>query len=269
MAKRRRQAVQQYHDRVAGRYDDSYDDLYWQWHDSLTWDHLKPHVPSRHGAQTADFGCGTGKWGLRLLGAGCRVTFVDISIKMIEQSRAKVAEAPGSDRASFVQADLVDLSALPADTFELATAFGEPIAASRDPRETLRQMRRTLTPGGILVATFDNRLAAIEFYLQKGDVDALQRFIRDGRTHWLTNDVDEQFEIHTHAPADVRKLLESTGFEVLDMIGKTVLPMRHYRAMLAEPSARRALSAVEKSLWRDPAAIGRAAHIQVAARRAE
>ncbi|RJP34106.1 MAG: class I SAM-dependent methyltransferase [Phycisphaerales bacterium] len=267
MPRRQRQPVQRYHDRVASRYDASYDDVYWQWHDSLTWHHLKTYVPREHGAETVDLGCGTGKWGLRLLAAGCYVVFVDISMRMLEQAQAKVFAAGVEKRAKFVQADLMDLCELLPDRYELITALGEPIAASRDPRAALRQIRRTLAPGGVLVATFDNKLAALDFYLQQGDAEHLKRFLRDGRTHWLTKDASEQFPIHTHAPSDVRRLLESTGFELLDMIGKTVLPMRHYRDLLAEPADRRALAAIEKSLWRDPAAIGRATHIQVAARR--
>ncbi|MFH1109060.1 MAG: hypothetical protein V1790_07695, partial [Planctomycetota bacterium] len=32
MSRSKRSAVQRYHDRVSGCYDDSYDDAYWQWH---------------------------------------------------------------------------------------------------------------------------------------------------------------------------------------------------------------------------------------------
>jgi len=53
----------------------------------------------------------------------------------------------------------------------------------------------------------------------------------------------------------------------VDMIGKTVLPLRDKQELLAEPSVRRKLAAIEKRLWRDPAAIGRCSHLQVVARK--
>ncbi|MBI4718338.1 MAG: class I SAM-dependent methyltransferase [Planctomycetes bacterium] len=263
MSKPRRKAVQKYHDRVAHLYDHSYDDAYWQWHDALTWDYLTPHLPRDLGRRVADLGCGTGKWAARLHKSGYHVTCVDISAQMLDQARAKLAEQGGSHRAEFVQADLSDLSALPAGAFACAVAFGEPIGSTDSPVKAMRQIRKLLADDGLLVATFDNRLAAIDFYLAGGDPDELSRFLRDGRTHWLTRDRDERFPIHTVAPRDLAGLAESSGFSVVEVVGKTVLPMRQHRELLADSAARRAWERIEKSLCRDPAAIGRAAHLQV------
>src|SRR3954451_13302163 len=83
-----------YHDRVARQYDSIYDDPYWEFHDELTWRTIKPHLPRDANAFCADLGCGTGKWGLKLLKSGFNVTFVDNSGSMIEQTRAKT-EAMG------------------------------------------------------------------------------------------------------------------------------------------------------------------------------
>lgn len=259
--------MQRYHDRVAGRYDDSYTDAFWQWHDALTWDYLKPHLPRDANASVIDLGCGTGKWIAKIARSGYRVVGVDISGKMIERARKKVGESAGGAEASFLQADLMDLSPLPAAAFALATAMGDPIGCTASPAATLKQIRRILTENGVLVATFDNRHSALDFYLQQGDPDQMARFLRDGRTHWLTRDVDERFPIHTYSPDGVRRLLEEGGFEVIEMIGKTVLPMRHYRHLLEAPAAARRWARIEKSLARSADAIGRASHIQVSARR--
>ncbi|HEY3246293.1 MAG TPA: methyltransferase domain-containing protein [Phycisphaerae bacterium] len=315
--RRRRPAVQRYHDRVAPRYDATYDDAYWAWHDALTWDHLKPHLPEDLRAPVVDLGCGTGKWAAKIARSGFSVTCVDISVAMLEQARQKlhpqispidadestalstpaatdlplppgseprrisersagappVLPLPSGERVGvrgtatkFVQADLMDLSALPAQHFALAVAFGEPLGSTASPATALKQIRRILAPQGKLVATFDNLLNALDFYVQQGDPRGLEEFLRSGVTHWLTRDRGEQFPIHTWTPDRLRKLLETAGFEVVDMIGKTVLPMRHYRELLEDPKARRAWMKIEKSLWRDPPAIGRAAHLQVVAR---
>ena len=266
MGRRRRQSVQRYHDRVAGRYDASYEDVYWQWHDMLTWQHLKGYLPGDASAHVLDLGCGTGKWGLRLLKSGFRVTFVDISAKILDQARLKVLEASLEPRASFLHADIRDLSELAAGTFDLAVAFGEPLCSADPMVGTLRQIHRVLTSDGCLVATVDNRLACMEHLLRDASIDALEKFARDGRTHWLTRDREEQFELTTVSPSDLPGLLRRARLELVDLIGKTVLPMRHFREKLADAEHRRRFAQLEKSLWRDPAAIGRAHHLQFVAR---
>jgi SAM-dependent methyltransferase len=266
MGRPRRLAVQKYHDRVAPRYDDSYESDFWRWHDELTWDYIKPHLPRDLSVPVLDLGCGTGKWGLKLLDSGFRVTFVDIALRMVEQARRKVEEHARSERASFLQADLCDLAALPDRGFGFALALGDPIGCAESPARAMKEIRRVLADDGLLVATFDNRLAAIDFYLERGDVDELGRFLRDGRTHWLTRDRDEQFPIHTFAPGDVVHLIEKTGFSMVEMVGKTVLPLRKYQALLADSAARRRWAAIEKRLCRDGHALARASHLQVVCR---
>jgi hypothetical protein len=130
----------------------------------------------------------------------------------------------------------------------------------------MKQIRRILREDGVLVATFDNRLAAVQYYLERGDPPELADFLRTGKTRWLTKDKEEQFPIFTFGPADLTKLVESCGFEVIELIGKTVLPMRHYRDLLETSDSRRTWARIEKRLCRDPYALGRASHLQIACR---
>lgn len=264
MAKHQRRPVQKYHDRVAGSYDHSYDDAYWKWHDGLTWDAIKPHLPRDQRAPVLDLGCGTGTWAAKLSKSGYAVTCVDLSARMLDAARRKLAEVQDS-RATFLHADVSDLATLPNGHFALAVAMGEPIGCTSSPLQALREIHRVLDSGGVVIATFDNRLNALDFYLQTAGPDELEDFLRTGRTHWLTRDRQEQFEITTYTPSRLRDLFVSAGFRVLDLIGKTVLPMRHHRHLLAESAAGRRWAQIEKSLHRDPAAMGRAAHLQIVA----
>ncbi len=263
----KRSANQRYHDRVASRYEAVYDDAYWQWHDALTWDYLKPHLPRDLSRAVADLGCGSGKWGRKLLKSGYPVTFVDLSAKMVDQARRLVEEMGGSDRATFLQADLVDLSALPADHFSLAVAMGEPVGLTNDPGRAMREIARCLAPAGLLVATFDNRVSCVDHYVESGKIDELERFIRTGRTRWLTRNPDERFEVHTFTPAHARKLADAAGLELIEIVGKTVLPMRHHRDALTDSAAARRWAQIEKKLARDEANLARCAHFQIAARK--
>jgi ubiquinone/menaquinone biosynthesis C-methylase UbiE len=266
MPKRQKSAVRKYHDRVARRYDDIYDDAYWQFHDTLTWDYIKPHLPRDLAAPVLDLGCGTGKWALKLLQSGYRVTCVDISGAMVEQARKSIADAGKVDRADFLRADLCDLSALPENQFAFAVAMGEPIGCCSAPGLALKQIRKRLTPEGVLIATLDNRLAALDYYAQRGNARETAAFLKTGRTHWLTKDREEQFEIHTFTPHQAAKLFTQAGFEVLQALGKIVLPIRRYRELLADPEQRRHWLKIEKTLGKDPDAIATAGHLQITAR---
>ncbi len=264
---KRRSANQRYHDRVASRYEVVYDDAYWQWHDALTWDYLKPHLPRDLSSPVVDLGCGSGKWGRKLLKSGYHVTFVDLSVKMVDEARRQVEESGGSTKAAFLQADLMDLSGLPDEHFGLAVAMGEPIGLASEPAKAFREVTRCLAPGGLLVATLDNRVACVDYYLEQGKLDELEQFLRNGRTRWLTRNPEEQFEIHTFTPEQARRLIETAGLEVLEIIGKTVLPMRRHREVLADSAQGRRWAQIEKKLGRAPENLARCAHIQIAARK--
>ena len=226
------------------------------------WNQIKPHLPKDANAAVVDLGCGTGKWAARIAKSGYPITCVDISPKMIDQARRTLGFVdPSSEKACFVRADLCDLSELPAGAFRLALAMGDPIGCTESPVKAMRQIQRILAPDGILVATFDNRLAAVDYYLQGGDIDALRRFLSDGVTHWLTKDAAERFPIHTFSPEDVRKLCTGSGFELVDMVGCTVLPIRQHRHLLEDAATGRQLARMERSLHRIPSAIGRASHL--------
>src|SRR5580658_1220634 len=127
---RSKDASRRYHDRVARRYDTIYDDPFWEFHDELTWRRIKPWLPKDANAHCADLGCGTGKWGQKLLKSGYATTFVDHSAAMIEQVRAKIGE---NQKATLLVADIVQMPQLAAESFSLILAQGDPLSICSDP----------------------------------------------------------------------------------------------------------------------------------------
>lgn len=256
-----------YHNRVAKKYDAIYDDAYWQFHDEITWRKVKPHLPRDASARCLDLGCGTGKWGLKLLKSGFHTTFVDHSPAMIGEVRGKLDELGKTGKAEAIVADIVEMSVLADESFALTVAMGDPLSICSDPQRAAREMARLTCPGGIVVATADNKLSAIEHYLDAGDLDAFETFMRTGRTRWLTKDKQEQFELTTFTPGTLRRLFERSGMEVLEVGGKTILPVRSYRELINDPAAFRRLIKIEESLNDDPEAASRASHLQIIARK--
>jgi ubiquinone/menaquinone biosynthesis C-methylase UbiE len=253
---------------VARQYDSIYDDPFWDFHDELTWRLIKPHLPRDLSARCADLGCGTGKWGFRLLKSGFATTFLDSAAAMIEQVRGKLdSMGPRKDRATLVVGDIVQMPQLESDAFGLVLAMGDPLSICSDPPRAVREFARISHPGGIVIATADNKLAAIDHYVQRGNLDALEAFLRSGRTQWLTADERERFELTTFTPASLRKLFEHVGFEVLDITGKTIVPVRQNKKLLDDPDAVTRLLRIESELAKDPASAGRAGHLQITAKK--
>lgn len=263
-----RDGSRRYHDRVARQYDSIYDDVYWEFHDELTWRLIKPHLPHDLSSQCADLGCGTGKWGLKLLKSGFATTFVDHAAAMIEQTRAKVeAMGPRARRATLHVADIVEMPQIQSESFDLILAMGDPLSICSDPRRAAREMRRIARPGGIIIASADNKLAALDHYVERGNLDALEEFIATGRTQWLTADERERFELTMFTPLSLRRLFEPAGFEVISVVGKPVLAVRQNRKLLESENAVERLLKLETELSHDPAAAARSSHLQIVARR--
>ena len=263
-----RDGSRRYHDRVARQYDAIYDDPYWHFHDELTWRMIKPRLPRDLSAQCCDLGCGTGKWGLKLLKSGFATAFVDHSASMIEQVREKLEGNPRAKKATLVAADIVDMPAVPSEQFSLVLAMGDPLSICSDPLRAAREMRRITKPAGVVIATADNKLAALDHFVERGNLDALEQFVQTGKTHWLTADEREQFELTTFTPASLRKLFQKSGFEVLSIEGKPIVPVRDNKHLLTNDRAVERLLRLEQELSKDAAAAARAGHLQIVARRA-
>ena len=261
-------ASRRYHDRVARQYDAIYDDPYWAFHDEVTWRAVKPHVPRDANAACCDLGCGTGKWGLKLLKSGFPTTFVDNSAAMVEQIRPKLdALGPKGLKGTLTVADIVEMPAVPSGAFALVVAMGDPLSICADPKRAVREMARITRPGGVVIATADNKLAALDHLVERGSLDDLDTFITTGKTNWLTANEQERFELTTFTPAGLRRLFDGNGFDTVEVTGKTVIPVRNNRKLLEDPAAVERLLKMEAELAKDPASAGRCGHLQIVARR--
>jgi ubiquinone/menaquinone biosynthesis C-methylase UbiE len=258
-----------YHDRVARQYDAIYDDPYWHFHDELTWRMVKPYLPKDLSAACADLGCGTGKWGLKLLKSGFPTTFLDHAAAMVEQARQRVVELGEAKarKATFTVADIVDMPQAPSSQFALTLAMGDPLSICSDPQRAANEMFRISAPGGIIIASADSKLAALDHFVERGNLDALEAFVTTGRTTWLTADERERFELTMFTPATLRKTFERAGFDVISVAGKPIIPVRQNKHLFTHPDAVQRLLRLEAELAKDPASAAKAGHLQVVARR--
>lgn len=290
MARRERSRVERYHDRVAGLYDTIYDgDPYWEVVFHLTWRNMLRHLPKDLSARCLDVGCGTGRWGMRLTRAGYRTDFLDISQKMLDQAANKLAslgrrfsmrdcmredavpapDLPDREGAVLWHASIDDLSRLPAESYGFVVGQGDPLNCADKPARAFKQLARLLRPGGVMVMSVDNRLQGIYHYFKDGDVKGLEEFLRTGRTRWVTDDEAEQYPMIMFTPGQIRAMCRDRGLELCGLIGKTVLPLRRFRELLADREKRDLLVKMEESLQCEEAMFANAAHLEFAARRPE
>jgi hypothetical protein len=186
---------------------------------------------------------------------------------MIEQVRQKLESNPRARKATTVVADIIDMAMLAAEQFSLLVAMGDPLSICTDPLRAAREIHRVSKAGCIVIATADNKLAALDHFVERGNLDALEAFVHTGRTQWLTSDEREQFELTTFTPATLRKLFEKSGFEVIAVEGKTIVPVRDNKHLFTHDRAVERLLKLEDELSKDPASAARAGHLQIIARR--
>ena len=261
-------ANRKYHDRVAAKYDQVYDTAYWRVYRDLSWRHLKPFLPTQRPARGADLGCGTGWFGIRMLRAGMHVTFLDPSIKMLEQARqAAEAEAARGLESDFVQAGLEDMAAVPTGSLDFATGQGDPLSFCESPDRALRELHRVLRPGAALVLSVDNRVAGVRTLMDEGEVGAALDILRSGRTEWRGHKADERFGMKMFDAEELSALLARNGFEVCSRIGKTCIVQRRHEEVLEDAELRARLVAAEESVHAKPHWFASASHLQFAARR--
>ncbi|MCD7897767.1 MAG: class I SAM-dependent methyltransferase [Planctomycetaceae bacterium] len=286
MAKRYRTPVEKYHDRVAGLYDTIYDgDPYWEIVFVITWKNILRHLPKSTSSRCLDVGCGTGRWGMRLLKGGYPTDFLDISQKMLDQVAGKLlrlgkpfrmvpalskddpAPADPDGGAILWHASIDDMSRLPAESYDFIVGQGDPLNCAEKPGRAFKELARLLRPGGVMVMAVDNRLQGIYHYFKDGDIHGLEDFLRTGRTRWVTDDESERYALTMFTPGQLRAMCRQQGLEFLGIIGKTVLPLRRFRDLLTDPEKRDRLMRMEESLNHEEAMFANAAHLEFAAKK--
>jgi SAM-dependent methyltransferase len=118
-----------------------------------------------------EFGCGTGVFTRELLNRGYQVVSFDISFELAEQVRRKM---------NGTQIIIADAEYLPFADASFEAVFGVSVLHHLDLESALKQMRRVLKKGGVLVFSEPN-MANPQILLQK-NISWLKRRMKDTPT---------------------------------------------------------------------------------------
>ena len=120
-----------------------------EWRSDWKWQRLRPHLPNLTGLQVLDVGSGNGYFGYRLLQAGAKaVLAVDPTWLFVMQHQAMQSAAGGANNW-VLPLRLEDLP-LQLTGFDVVLSLGV-LYHRRDPLQHLRQLKRLLRAGGLLV----------------------------------------------------------------------------------------------------------------------
>jgi SAM-dependent methyltransferase len=178
------------------------------------------------GAALLDLGCGTGLDAVVLGRQGYRVTAIDWSAKMVQQTRERARGADGNGMVEVHQVGIHELARLPAGTFDGAYSNLGALNCVPDLVSAAAAIAARLRPGGVLIASVMGRVCPWELVIFARKRDWTRAAARwsaaavpvplSGRTVWT----------HYYSPSEFRSTFAAAGFRLrsLRTLGLLVPP---------------------------------------------
>lgn len=186
-----------------------------------------------------DVGTGPGRFGAFFAEHGCRVTGVDLNPDMLQIARETARRRGLTDRFDVVSGSAEDLSQFEAGAFDAVLCM-ELFDHLPDLDRALREMRRTLKPGGRFLFTY---VPSNSIYGALGNVyRRLRARLRP----------DDRMISRTYHLQDVSRRLADSGFQLEGFWGVGLLCVNAQTRLLGDNLVVRALNALaraESSRW--------------------
>ena len=263
------QTPEQVYDLICGEYDKSLETPAMRFYQAVTWENIKGFLPENPDSITLDIAGCTGIWSIQIAKEGKQVVLGDISQGMLNVARDKLKDLGLSDLVDVQRLDICDMSRLADDSFDLVLCQGDALCYSEDPVKAVSECFRVTKPGGYFIPSvlcrfrWATRLASLAEWDHA--IEVLEKGI--GQMSYTKG----TFGIHGYTPHELIELLESVGWEVGNIYGKTVLgsllPEETLEDFVANPQRLHRLVQVERMLGAEPSLIGIAGRIEAVCRK--
>lgn len=260
-------ASEAYHDHEAPAYDAKYEAVpfYAAVYQAVTWDNIRRFLPPLP-ARVLDAGGGTGQWTMVLAEMGYDVTLTDISQGMLDVARAKVEERRPAGRVTILRQDIRHMDDLPAASFDLVLAEGDPVGYCEDQVAAVHELARVARREAHVIVSIDSRIAAL-FHLARLDFDGAEALLSSGAMQWRDENPAFAYPIHAFTVPELAGLFEANGLRVVRVLGKPVffnrLPQDVRDKILADEELTRRLVEIECRYADDPGWAGSGGHLEV------
>jgi S-adenosylmethionine-dependent methyltransferase len=228
---------------------------------------LKDYLPPAP-AKILDVGGGPGRYAIALAQLGYEVTLFDLSQNCLELAKQKAREA-GAHIAGFEHGDARDLSRFADESFDSVLLMGPlyHLLEDAERRQAICEARRVLKPKGIIFAAFITRGAVIRWAAKEEPdwiikhPERLEALLSSGALQKRPSDVGFTSAYFAH-PAEIRPLMESEGFETLDLLAcEGVVSMIEEKINELAGEAFEAWVELNYKLGKDPSVHGAAEHL--------
>jgi 2-polyprenyl-3-methyl-5-hydroxy-6-metoxy-1,4-benzoquinol methylase len=192
---------------------------------------VEPHIPlfadfeRWSGKNVLEIGCGIGTDTINFARAGAHVTVAELSETSLELARQRAAVFGLEDDIEFHHGNAEELTDfVPLEPQDLVYSFGV-IHHSPHPEKILAEARAYLRPGATLKLMVYNRRSWKVFWIVftkgHGKFWRLKRLIAEHSEAQFGSPVT-----YTYTSAELRRLVESHGFEVTEMLIDHIFPWR-------------------------------------------
>jgi ubiquinone/menaquinone biosynthesis C-methylase UbiE len=228
---------------------------------------LKDYLPPAP-AKILDVGGGPGRYAIALAQLGYHVTLFDLSWGCLALAKQKAQQA-GVKIEGFEYGDARDLSRFAAGSFDAILLMGPlyHLLAEEDRRQALREARRVLRFGGLLFAAFITRNAVIRWAAKEEPdwiirhPERLKALLSSGALRKAPGEPGFTSAHFAH-PNEIKPLMESEGFETLDLIAcEGVVSMIEEKINELTDEAFAAWVELNYVLGKDPNVHGAAEHL--------
>lgn len=222
-----------------------------------------------------DVGGAAGAYSLWLAERGYEVHLVDASPRLVDEARARSARSD----APVASLSVADARRLPqandsaAAVLVMGPLYHLPSAADR--MAALREARRVVGPGGVVVAAAISRYAsALDGLARKLSLDP--RFVKirdrdlaDGQHRNDTSNADYFTTAYFHRPDDLGAEVEAAGFRDVTVLGVEgpAWVLHDLDARWEDAALRKDLLDVARALEAEPSIVGASAHLLAIGRR--